>query len=268
MQNKTADNELQQILRLDGHIQDIYLAVYANKILLLDGCCRPDVDLIVATIRNILGREVSQLKAVIVTHMHADHAGGAAYLKKQTGCKIISADKPNQWYGGLNGRIEYLLDLSLSYFVAYRRGRKFKNLNYPAKLKADILVSDGDAVPMFEDWQIIETPGHTDRDLSVYHAQTGKIYVADLIIRLESRKRGIRFVTPYNIDDPATYKKSVAKIKQYHPNKVMMAHGGQIFVEQKIFDELIKMTPDKARTNKHAYYDVVFRIATSRKPKK
>ncbi|WP_434353503.1 MBL fold metallo-hydrolase [Psychrobacter sp. HD31] len=268
MQEKNKNNELQQILRIDGHIQDIYLAVYANKLLLLDGCCRPDVELVLATIRNILGREISQLKAVIVTHMHADHAGGAAYLKKHTGCKIISSNKPTQWYGGLNGRVEYLLDLSLSYFVAYRRGRKFKNLNYPAELKADILVNDGDAVPMFEDWQIIETPGHTDRDLSVYHAKTGKVYVADLMIKLENRRRGIRFVAPYNIDDPVAYKKSVAKIKQYHPYKVMMAHGGQTFVEQATFDDLIKMTPNKPRTNKDVYQDVVFRMMTTRKPKK
>lgn len=258
----------QQILRIDGHLQNIYLAVYPDKLLLLDGCSRADVDLVLNTIRNILGRDVCQLKAVTVTHMHADHAGGATYLRAKTGCKIISADQTNQWYAGLNGRVDYLLDLSLSYFVAYRHGSPLKNLNYPAKLVPDIVVADGDPVPMFPDWQIIATPGHTDRDLSVYHPATGKIYVADLIIKLLTSRRGIRFVNPYNIYNPTQYRQSLAKVKKLQPSMVLMAHGGMEFITATAFDELIQMTPNKPRTNKDIYNDIVFRMMTTKKSKK
>lgn len=260
MQQNYPKSMLRQIVRLDGHIQNIYLAVYDDKLLLLDGCCRADVDLVLNTIRHILGRDVRQLKAVVVTHMHADHAGGATYLRETTGCQVISADKPTQWYAGVSGRVDYLLDLSLSYFVAYRQGKKIKNLNYPAELTSDIVVKDGDNVPMFEDWQIIETPGHTDRDLSVYHSQTGKIYVADLLIRLQSERRGQYFVNPYNIHNPKAYKQSLAKVQALHPKMVLMAHGGQCYVSDDVFSELIIMSPDKKRTNKDIYNDIVFRM--------
>lgn len=262
--SKTSNKQTPKILRIDGYIQNIYMAVYPDKILLLDGCCRSDVDLVLNTIHHILGRDVSELKAVIVTHMHADHAGGAGYLRERTGCKIISANKPKQWYAGINGRMEYLLDLSLSYFVAYRQGNEFRNMNYPRKLFPDIMVNDGDSVPMFEDWQILETAGHTDRDLSVYHQGLGRVYVADLIIRLNSKRRGLRFVNPYNIHDPDLYKQSLAKIKALKPAMVLMAHGGMTHMTGHNFDELITMTPSKPRTNKDVYNEVVFRMVTTK----
>ncbi len=255
---------LQQILRLNGHLQNIYLAVYPDKLLLLDGCCRADVPFVLATIRNLLGRDVRQLKAVIVTHMHADHAGGANYLKQATGCQIISANRSKQWYAGVEGRVNYLLDLSLSYFVAYRHGSSFKNLNYPRELFADICLNDGDVVPMFEDWQILETIGHTDRDLSVYHQATGKIYVADLIIKLRNQ----RFVNPYNVHNPQAYVQSLQKIKKLQPKLVLMAHGGQAFIDDKTFDKLIKKAPKIVRTNLDVYKDIVFRVVTRKVPRR
>ncbi len=256
---------LQQILRLDGYIQNIYLAVYPNKLLLLDGCCRVDVPFVLDIIRNLLGRPLTDLKAVIVTHMHADHAGGASYLKEQTGCQIISANKSTQWYDGIDGRVNYLLDLSLSYFVAYRHhGSRLQNMNYPRLLSPDIMLNDGDPIPMFEDWQIVETIGHTDRDLSVYHQSTGKVYIADLIIRLRHHK----YVNPYNIHDPQAYVQSLEKIKQLQPKLVMMAHGGQDYIDDTTFDELIAMSPKQPRTNRDVYNDILFRIMTNKRRQK
>ncbi len=42
---------LDSIITLDGHIQSIYVAVYSDKLLLLDGCCRPDVPMVLDFIR-------------------------------------------------------------------------------------------------------------------------------------------------------------------------------------------------------------------------
>ena len=89
---------LSQIVRLDGHIQSIYLAVYPDKLLLLDGCCRADVPMVLDYIHDTLQRPISHLKVVVVTHMHPDHAGGASGLKKATGCRIVSSARTRQWY--------------------------------------------------------------------------------------------------------------------------------------------------------------------------
>ncbi|PNK59880.1 MBL fold metallo-hydrolase [Psychrobacter sp. FDAARGOS_221] len=235
---------LTEIVQLEGHIQSIYLAVYPDKLLLLDGCCRPDVPLVLDYIKHTLQRPITDLK-VVVTHMHADHAGGALLFRQATGCQIVSSDKSNQWYAGVGGRVMHFIDTSLAYWVARRLGRPTKRLWYPAHLTPDITVVDGQRLPHFEDWQVLVTAGHTDRDLSLYHPQTQRIYTADLIIKLRHK-----FVAPVPIYLPQVYRESLKRVKQLNPEQVMMAHGGAKYVEPEVFDQLIQRVPERPVTVK------------------
>lgn len=234
-----------KIVHLDGYIQSIYLAVYPDKLLLLDGCCRADVALVTHYIEQTLKRPLSDLKVVMVTHMHPDHAGGAHKLRKLTNCQVVSANKSKQWYNGVGGRLMHLVDTSLAHYVAKRKGRSIKNLWYPAHLNPDLTVQDGDTIPGFSDWQVIETPGHTDRDLSLFHVPSRQVYTADLIIKLRHK-----FVAPFPIYDPKVYIKSLQKIKDLKPSKVMMAHGYELAIDAKTFDKLISQAPKQPRTVK------------------
>lgn len=234
-----------EIIRLEGYIQSSYLVVYPDKLLLLDGCCRPDVSMVLAYIKNTLCRPITDLKVVVVTHMHPDHAGGANALRKVTGCAIVSADKTKQWYAGINGQAMHLIDIGLAHFVARRKKRPYKYLWYSAYLKPDIGVRDGDSIPGFEDWQVLETPGHTDRDLSLFHLPTRQVYTADLIIKLRHK-----FVAPFPIYDPKAYISSLQKIKELKPANVMMAHGRELVIDAATFDMLIMQAPKHPRTVK------------------
>lgn len=234
-----------QIVRLEGYIQSIYLVVYPDKLLLLDGCCRPDVPMILSYITNALQRPVNQLKVVVVTHMHPDHAGGAHQLRRATGCQIVSANKSMQWYHGIGGQLMHIVDTGLAHYVAKRQGRPFKRLWYPAHLQPGKMVIDGDIIPDFEDWQVLETPGHTDRDLSLLHLPSRQIYTADLIIKLRHK-----FVVPFPIYDPKAYIQSLQKVKDLQPSHVMMAHGRELRIDAATFDMLIEQAPEQRRTVK------------------
>lgn len=234
-----------EIVRLEGYIQSTYLAVYPDKILLLDGGCRPDVAMVLNYIAINLQRPVTDLKVVMVTHMHPDHAGGAHQFREKTGCLIVSADKQHQWYSGIGGRAMHLVDINLAHYVARRQGRSSKNLYYPAHLKPDVKVKDGDVVPEFDEWQVLETPGHTDRDLSLFHVPSRQVYTADLIIKLHHK-----FVAPFPIYDPKVYIESLQRIKDLKPSKVMMAHGRELVIDEATFDMLISEAPKHPRTIK------------------
>ncbi|MEN2751625.1 MBL fold metallo-hydrolase [Psychrobacter sp. FBL11] len=234
-----------EIVRLEGYIQSMYLAVYPDKIMLLDGGCRPDVVLVLDYIKTTLQRPIKDLKVVVVTHMHPDHAGGAHKFREATGCIIVSADKDNQWYKGIAGRTMHVVDMSLAQYVAKRQGRPPKNLYYPAHLKPDITVKGKDHIPGFEEWQVIETPGHTDRDLSLFHMPSRQVYTADLIIKLRHK-----FVAPFPIYDPKIYIQSLQRIKDLKPSIVMMAHGRQLPIDEATFDMLIAQAPKEPRTVK------------------
>lgn len=234
-----------EIVRLEGYIQSTYLAIYPDKILLLDGGCRPDVAMVLNYITIHLQRPITDLKVVMVTHMHPDHAGGAHKFREQTGCLVVSADKQQQWYSGFGGRAMHLVDINLAHYVAKRQGRSPKNLYYPAHLNPDIRVRDGDVVPEFEEWQVLETPGHTDRDLSLFHVPSRQVYTADLIIKLRHK-----FVAPFPIYDPKVYIESLQRIKRLNPSNVMMAHGGELVIDEATFDSLIIQAPKQPRTIK------------------
>ena len=77
---------LMQIHRLNGYIHEIYLVEYAHGLLLLDGMSRCDIDILRRFITGTLGRPFTDLKLVVVTHMHPDHAGAAQALRKISGC--------------------------------------------------------------------------------------------------------------------------------------------------------------------------------------
>lgn len=235
-----------EIVGIEGYIQTIYLAVYPDKLLLLDGGSRADVSKVLAYITDTLGRSVTDLKVVMVTHMHPDHAGGANLLKKETGCLIVSTDKSRPWYFGQEGRDLHMLDIGLSHFVASRQGKGFETLWYDPVLRPDIGVKDGDKIPGFDDWEILETPGHTDRDLSLWHRPSHVMYTADLILRI---KQG--YTAPYLITLPEEYSRSVAKVRALSPKEVLLAHGGRGELKDEVYLDLIRRTPKQPRTAYH-----------------
>ncbi|CAM4060914.1 MBL fold metallo-hydrolase [Psychrobacter arenosus] len=238
--------DLIDIVGIEGYIQTIYMAVYPDKLLLLDGGCRTDVAKVLDYIKDTLGRPVTDLKVVMVTHMHPDHAGGAVLLKQATGCLIVSADKEKPWYFGQAGRDLQMIDIGLSHFVASRQGKGFEPLWYDPVLVPDIAVKEGDTVPGFADWEILETPGHTDRDLTLWHRPSHVMYTADLILRI---KQG--YTAPYLITLPDAYRRSVEKVRALAPKEVLFAHGGRGALKDKVYLDLIRRTPKEPRTVYH-----------------
>ena len=232
-----------KVHQLKGHIQSIYLVEYPEKLMLLDGCCRADIGMLERFITGELSRPFCDLKLIVVTHMHPDHAGAAHRLRKITGCKIASAHMSRQWYAGLSGRLMHLVDIALALWVASRMGNTRKNLWYSPLLKTDYALSDQDKVPGFDDWCVLVTTGHTDRDLSVLHLPSKRLYVADLLVRVKDR-----FIPPIPVYYPKQYIASILKVQALAPVSMMLAHGGEVKLTERDFAHLLTVAPRKPFT--------------------
>ena len=232
------------IHRLSGYIQSIYLVEYPHGLMLLDGCSRADMSLIKSFITETLRRPMSDLKVVIVTHMHPDHAGAAAALRRVSGCRVITADKPHHWYRGINGMLMYVTDILLTFWVAGRLRKPKRNLLYWPFLNADITLNDNDPVPGFEQWRVLEMPGHTDRDLAVWHHDSNRVYVADLVVKVKGR-----YIPPFPVFHPNRYRRSVTRLHDMKPASIMLAHGGEVTLADEEYQYLFHQLPDMPKTH-------------------
>jgi glyoxylase-like metal-dependent hydrolase (beta-lactamase superfamily II) len=229
---------------LNGYIQNIYLAEYADKLLLLDGCCRADIAMIENFIVKELKRSMSDLALIVVTHMHPDHAGAANILRKKYGCKVAAANVPGQWYSGIDGKLMHLTDMLLTLWVAGRQKKAKKYIYYSSSLTPDYYLVDQAILPGFEDWQVHFTQGHTDRDISLHHKASEQIYVADLMVKV----RGA-FIPPYPVFYPNLYLESLKKIKALNVESVLLAHGAKVQLTEQQWQQLIAIAPTKPATH-------------------
>lgn len=221
-----------------GHIQTLYLVEYADKLMLLDGGCRADVTTVITFIEQTLQRSIGDLKVVVVTHMHPDHAGAAHLLRKRTQCKIVTGAQTTHWYQGWQGVLMFWSDLALAHWMAKRLGKSKARLWYPRKLYADLQLADQQRIPLFEEWQVLNTPGHTDRDLSLYHAEQGILYVADLMVEVKNH-----LIAPFPVFYPKLYRRSVERVYQLNPQQLLLAHGGEVNLDYEIYQHILKTAP-------------------------
>lgn len=228
---------------IDGYIQTLYLIVYPTKILLLDGGCRCDADVVVKYL-DTLGRSITDLKLIVITHHHPDHSGAAPVIQRRYGVPIAALPVINSWYAGLNGWITQKTDIFLTYYVARKKKKRFKHLRFPRRLHIDFPIKTQTSLPYFEDWQLIFTPGHTTVDCSVYNAAESVAYVADLLIGFSTR-----YACPYPISDPMLYRQSLQLMKELNPQHTLLAHHGRHQITEQTWDALIQETADKPKNH-------------------
>ncbi|MET1218815.1 MAG: MBL fold metallo-hydrolase [Glaciecola sp.] len=228
---------------IQGYIQNTFLVEYEHGCLLLDGASRQDYHLIKQFFAETLRRPFTDLKVVIVTHMHPDHAGCAHKLRQATGCKIVSGQFERQWYAGFGGRLQHIIDLSLGYWVAGRLGRGRQFIYYPPHVYPDIKLADGEPIPGFEDWKVLYTPGHTTLDISVVNETERVLYAADLIVWVRKAP-----APPYPVHLPQAYKDSLERIKAYVGFDILLAHVKRQPLTASMLEAVLAKAPDLPKT--------------------
>lgn len=109
----------------------------------------------IAQYMKTIGRDISEVKAVFLTHAHPDHIGTAAWFREHIGCKIYAGQGERTW----------IENIDLQY-----QERPIPNFYKLAgkSTKVDVTVRDGDLIPLEENLkiQVISTPGHSVDEVS------------------------------------------------------------------------------------------------------
>jgi glyoxylase-like metal-dependent hydrolase (beta-lactamase superfamily II) len=91
---------------------------------------------------------------------------------------------------------------------------------------------------------VLETPGHTDRDLSVYHPEQDLLYVADLMVQVKNH-----LIAPFPIFHPNQYRQSLLRVFEMNPTCLLVAHGGEVDFDHTAYQHIMNTTPTRPITH-------------------
>jgi glyoxylase-like metal-dependent hydrolase (beta-lactamase superfamily II) len=119
-----------------------------------------------ARVQAILQRHQLKVKAIVITHAHIDHIGGAARLKAATGAPVYMNDKDQPLYDHLEMQAGWL------------------GMRTPDSTEIDVTPRDGDSLRLGSaEFHVLHTPGHTQGSLSLWIPAENKLVAGDTLFR-------------------------------------------------------------------------------------
>jgi hydroxyacylglutathione hydrolase len=114
----------------------------------------------------ILARHSLKVKAIVITHAHIDHIGGAAKLKAATGAPVHMNASDQELYDQLDAQAAWL------------------QMNPPERTSIDTEARDGDTLALGDAvFHVLHTPGHTQGSISLWIPAENKLIAGDTLFR-------------------------------------------------------------------------------------
>ena len=120
----------------------------------------------ISRILEVLARHQWKVKAIVITHAHIDHIGGAAKLKAATGAPVYMNANDQELYKHLDVQAGWL------------------GMKTPERTAIDVDAREGATIALGPaSFQIIETPGHTQGSISLFIPEENKLVAGDTLFR-------------------------------------------------------------------------------------
>jgi glyoxylase-like metal-dependent hydrolase (beta-lactamase superfamily II) len=200
----------------------VYLLVSKGGLTLVDTGSPGEAARIVSELEEG-GYALSDLRAIVLTHCHADHTGSAAELARRSGARVL-AHRDEVPY------IEKIEALPASSFVRrlldWVSDRRFRT----AACQVDQALEDADVVDALGGLQVIHVPGHTPGNIALYGSDRGILFCGDTIFNGNplSGKGGIQPPPRAFSVDPAQAEVSTRELAKLPAEVVCFGHGEPI----------------------------------------
>jgi glyoxylase-like metal-dependent hydrolase (beta-lactamase superfamily II) len=162
-----------------------------------------------------MGKNLSDIKYIFITHADIDHVGGAAEMKKMTGAKLVIHQAET---GVLSGKIK-------GKHVKGPLGLLFKLLAPVVRfqpVEPDIVIKENTELAGFK---VIHTPGHTVGSICLF--QPGKVLFAGDALRSD-RSGNPKLPSKMMTADIVQAKVSVALIAGLEFDTLLCGHGAPV----------------------------------------
>jgi hydroxyacylglutathione hydrolase len=120
----------------------------------------------IGRITAILDQHHLRVKAIIITHAHIDHIGGAQKLKAATGAPVYMNTNDQELYDQIEMQANWL------------------GVAAPEKTGVDVNAREGEIVKLGPaEFRVLETPGHTQGSITVWIPAENKLVAGDTLFR-------------------------------------------------------------------------------------
>lgn len=220
----------QEVVRIPVGIANAYIIGYAREWMLVDSGSPGSAQKIIRAAAEHMGRD-SAPKAIVLTHGHFDHAGSARELAAHWGVKIYVHHREKPF---VNGNSKYPpADPTVGGFMA-QVVRFVPNIGLD--LEPWLREFSDSRLPWLQEWQVVETPGHTPGHISLFRESDATLLAGDALTTMNqdnlvaalSQARELCGPPAYFTPDWQHAKSSLQKLAALNPRIVAAGHGKPI----------------------------------------
>lgn len=216
----------QKFDRIPLGVTNCWLLPCTEGYLLIDTCYTDTYPRFLRILRQ-MNISPGEIRYLLLTHHHEDHAGFAARLSQDSGCRIIAHEKAlAQLAAGRSA--DTMKPLNRRTRAAYSAVSLVRKLTGypPVQLSVNDIVIFGDNDTLLNelgiDGEILETPGHTSDSISVLLSD-GSLFAGDAAMNF-LKPCGSKY-RPIYAENYEEVKQSWEKLKTKGARTVYPAHG-------------------------------------------
>ncbi|HYO41026.1 MAG TPA: MBL fold metallo-hydrolase [Nocardioidaceae bacterium] len=168
-----------------------------------------------------IGKHPADVTRIVLTHVHPDHAGGAAQVGRLTGAPLLVHGDEHGW--ATEGRVTGASDTSttLGRLVARLSDARFEPFEPGPALH------DGDVLPVSGGLRVVHTPGHSPGHVSLLLEDSGTLITGDALFNF-GFLRGARLSPSFLCSDVALTKQTAHRLGELDYSVVAFTHGPEV----------------------------------------